>query len=58
MVASRKEVGAMKRIMLKHMSLSRARRIVKDFAEKIGRHSANESLRHTIQRLKKELTKA
>jgi len=55
MVASHKEVGAMKRIMLKHISLPRARKIVRDFAEKIGKHSTNESLRHTIQRLKREL---
>jgi len=55
MAASSHEIGSIKRIILEHLSPSRARRIIGEIYEKVGRRSANQSLKKTLSVLKKEL---
>jgi len=55
MVASHNEIRNIKRIILRHLSLQRARRMIGEMVEKVGHYTNNESLKKTLRSLKKEL---
>ena len=55
MVANPSEIRNIKRIKLEHISLQRARRLISEMFENVGRNSANQSLKVTLLALKKEL---